>query len=300
MNKRFSNIKQEMFAYEMEFKSGKEKGITGILVNNGELQAFFNESNALDISWVRYAGKNISFLSKNGLNTRRDEFVNNFEGGFLYTCGMDNVSTCVPGKPMHGSMHYIKAENVCIEQDEDKITVKGTVTDSELFGRNLCLSRCYEIYKDKIVINDEVKNLGYLKENYVLLYHTNFGYPFLDENLKIEMPVIKTDPSTDIAKKREDKKFIITSPVDGNPEDVYYQYLKKGDITLTNTKLNISVNFSYSVKDFPVTVQWKSMASGDYALGIEPSLTRFDDFKFNTLEGGESKKRKIAISFCRK
>lgn len=29
------------------------------------------------------------------------------------------------------------------------------------------------------------------------------------------------------------------------------------------------------------------MISGDYALGIEPSLTRFDDFRMRTLAPGE-------------
>lgn len=39
------------------------------------------------------------------------------------------------------------------------------------------------------------------------------------------------------------------------------------------------------------------MISGDYALGIEPSLTRFDDFKMRTLAPGEKRQYKIRYTF---
>ena len=42
---------------------------------------------------------------------------------------------------------------------------------------------------------------------------------------------------------------------------------------------------SYSGETLPYFVEWKSMASGDYALGLEPSTTRLgDDFEFCTLK----------------
>ena len=47
----------------------------------------------------------------------------------------------------------------------------------------------------------------------------------------------------------------------------------------------------------PGTLEWKSMTSGDYALGIEPTTTRFDDFKMRTLAPNESKNYKIEIQF---
>jgi hypothetical protein len=53
----------------------------------------------------------------------------------------------------------------------------------------------------------------------------------------------------------------------------------------------------YDLNDFPVTLEWKSMISGDYALGIEPSLTRFDHFKMQPLKAKESKSYQITIKF---
>ena len=104
MNKKDTG-RQVVSAYDIAFESGKEKGKQGVLVTVGAIEVLFNKTNALDITWVKYKGNNVSFLSKNGLNSDIGGFPNKFEGGFLYTCGTDNVSSCVSGKPVHGSLH---------------------------------------------------------------------------------------------------------------------------------------------------------------------------------------------------
>lgn len=45
--------------------------------------------------------------------------------------------------------------------------------------------------------SNTVINKGYIDDKYVLLYHINFGYPFLDEEMKIEMPIIKSERAID-------------------------------------------------------------------------------------------------------
>ena len=268
-----------------------------VIAYSGGLEVIFSKDNALDVSAVRFNGVNVSFLSKNGLNDGKRSFTGNFEGGFLYTCGMDNVSDCVEGKPIHGSLHYKKAENVSFFIDGDKITVCGEVSETALFGKNLVFKRKFTVTPNSITVDDEIVNNAFTDADYVLLYHVNYGYPFLDECLKLDVPSVKTEPKTEIAKERFDERLKITYPVDGGDEDVYYHTLKSGRIGLLNPEKGISVTMNYSVDDFPVTLEWKSMISGDYALGIEPSLTRFDEFKTRTLKPAESKNYKIEISF---
>lgn len=297
MNKKLSNRKQIISIYEIMFTSNREKGIEGILVNNGDLELLINKSNALDISFVKYKGKNISFLSKNGLNTNRSSFQEHFEGGFLYTCGLDNISTCVKDAPMHGSLHYAKAENINITSSDDTVIIEGSVRLCGLFQKNLLLKRKYIITDSSISINDEVINEGYLEENYVLLYHINYGYPFLDSCLELNIPTTRIDSVTDIAEKNKDKYLIIQEPEDDFFEHVFYHYLSNGHIELYNPKINTKVTMDYSIDDFPYTIEWKSMASGDYALGIEPSISRFDRFTPRKLKPQESKSYKIDICF---
>ena len=290
--RKFGNQSQLLFAKDVCID-----GKRCVLVQNGELEVLFNKDNALDIVWVKYKGVNISFLSKNGLNDGARDFVGNFEGGFLYTCGMDNISACVEGKPVHGSLHYKKCDNVCAYVDGENVVVHGEVRESALFGKNLCLKRWYVIKENALFIDDTIKNLAYADADYVLLYHINYGYPFLDECLQMEIPATKSEPLTDVAAMNKADMFRITAPIDGGDEHVYYHTLREGKIRLTNPERRIFVQMEYDVQDFPVTLEWKSMISGDYALGIEPSLSRFDNFKMQALKSGESKNFKIKIIF---
>ena len=196
-----------------------------ILVQNGELEVLFNKDNALDIVWVKYKGVNVSFLSKNGLNDGTRDFVGNFEGGFLYTCGMDNVSACVDGKPVHGSLHYKKCDFAYAYEQDGVIYVCGEVKETALFGKNLVMKRCFAVSENAILINDTLENQGYSKADYVLLYHVNYGYPFLDECLEMEIPAIASDPLTEVAATNKADMFRITAPIDGGEEHVYYHTL---------------------------------------------------------------------------
>lgn len=268
-----------------------------ILVHNGELEVLFNKDNALDIVWVKYKGVNVSFLSKNGLNDGTRDFVGNFEGGFLYTCGMDNVSACVDGKPVHGSLHYKKCDFAYAYEQDGVIYVCGEVKETALFGKNLVMKRCFAVTENSITIKDTLTNQGYLDTDYVLLYHVNYGYPFLDECLQVEMPAVKSEPLTEVAAKNKNDMFRITAPIDGGDEHVYYHTLSEGKVRLTNPEKGVAVEMLYDVEDFPITLEWKSMISGDYALGIEPSLTRFDRFAMRTLQPNEQKNYQIKINF---
>ena len=268
-----------------------------ILVQNGALEVLFNKDNALDITWVKYKGVNVSFLSKNGLNDGARDFVGNFEGGFLYTCGMDNVSSCVDGKPVHGSLHYKKCERAYAYEQDGVLYVCGEVRETALFGKNLLMKRCFAVTEHSITIEDTLENQGHLETDYVLLYHVNYGYPFLDEGLQMEIPAVKSEPLTEVAAKNKNDMFRITAPIDGGDEHVYYHTLSEGKVRLTNPEKGVAVEMLYDIEDFPVTLEWKSMISGDYALGIEPSLTRFDRFAMRTLQPNEQKNYQIKINF---
>ncbi len=268
-----------------------------ILAQNGALEVLFNKDNALDIVWIKYKGVNLSFLSKNGLNDGARDFVGNFEGGFLYTCGMDNISSCVDGKPVHGSLHYKKCDSAYAYEQDGILYICGEVKESALFGKNLVMKRCFTVTENSLSIQDTLENQGYLQTDYVLLYHINYGYPFLDECLEIEMPAMQSDPLTQVAEENKGDMFRITAPIDGGDEHVYYHTLSQGRVRLYNPQKAIAAEMYYDVEDFPVTLEWKSMISGDYALGIEPSLTRFDAFQMRTLQPSEQKTYKIKILF---
>ena len=297
MNGKISNRDQVISAYELTFDQGIACGKKVILVHNGGLELMISKTNALDILYLKYNGKNVSFLSKNGINENKGDFLNCFEGGFLYTCGMDAFSTCVPNKPMHGSLHKTNADNVNINIDDDKVVITGVVKETALFGKNLKLYRKFTITENSVLINDVMVNEAFTDGDYAMLYHVNFGYPFLDESLEIKMNLIDCEGCSDYAEQHKSEHLNITESVDGGLEQCFYCYSNDGKISLVNPEVNIRCEMNYDMDTLPYLVEWKSMVSGDYALGIEPCTTRFKDFKLTPIKAGEKKEFNVSLKF---
>ncbi len=295
--KKLGNTKQLVSAYDFTVNDGAARGKRLILVNNNRLEVCFNADNALDIAWVKYCGINVSFLSKNGINTNEGVFGERFDGGFLYTCGLDNLSAIEKDVAIHGSLHLRKAQNVKYVVDNDKVVVSGEVLTTRLVGKNLILKREYTVTDKNILISDTVINNGYTDVEYVLLYHINYGYPFLDAGLKLEFDNLESIAANTTPKENVPLAKTITEPQGVGLEDLFYHYLKEGKVTLSNEKLNIKCKMSYDISKLPILVEWKNLYNGDYVLGIEPSTTRFDEYKKNLLKPEEENSFEVKISF---
>ena len=293
--KRVGNLKQVVSVYDLEIRDGIAKGKRIILANNNTLEVAFNTDNALDIAWVKYKGVNVSFLSKNGLNTNTGVFSEQFEGGFLYTCGLDNVSACDKSRPIHGSLHSRKAENVNTVVEQDKIIVSADVYTTALKGVNLKLHREYVVTANNITFNDTVINCGFIDSEYVLLYHVNFGYPFLDKDWILDFDAIKSLPANPVTDIKDCKVITDAMPKDG--EKLYYHYLKDGVVSMKNPNLNIECVMNFDIKVLPLLVEWQNLFEGDYVVGIEPATTRFDEYKKNPIKSGEKHQFKISVNF---
>ena len=291
MNGKISNFQQIGSLRRYTLEGGKEKGIDVIDCDNGKLRFLLNVSKACDVMQLYHEGQNTSFISKNGFTLREPPFGNRFEGGMLYTCGLDNVGGMRDGNPVHGSLHNIPAEIVRAECNSEGIVVEAIIRDTALFGKNLVLRR--RIYSaigsESLRLEDTLVNEGYRTENYCVLYHVNFGYPLLDESARIVADVAKCDPRTDWARENEATLLKITEPLPEQKETCYFLTFNQPRISLVNDKLGKSVTLSYSGDTLPHFVEWKSMACGTYALGFEPTTTELDDgFAYKTLDAGES------------
>lgn len=297
LNKKLGTPKQLRSVYEIEFTANRERGKRALLIHNNGMELLVSLDNAMDIVWVKFNGVNVSFLSKNGLNGNEGAFENRFEGGFLYTCGLDNISTCVDGKPVHGSLHYQKAEDVSYRCEGDKVYVKGRVYSTALFKENLALDRTLIIGESSVEVEDVVRNLGYREEGIVLLYHTNFGYPMLDEGCRVEAEFDSVEGLTEKARSHIDRFNVICASKDDDPEEVFYCKPKKGEVRLVNESLGLTAKIIYNKEEIPELLIWKSMSSGDYALGLEPSTSRFDRFQTVKLPKQTSKTYRLRYEF---
>lgn len=296
MDRRINNSEQVAYVRRYALTDGAAAGIKVVEVYNGVLRFLLNESKALDIMQLFHKGTNISYLSKNAFTKRETTFLKRFEGGMLYTCGIDVIGGQA-GYEDHGSFHNIPAQITKCECTEDKITIEAIIRDTELFGKNLVMKRRYEteIGSDTVTLFDTLINERYHDEGYSILYHVNVGYPMLDDGVKIQAETNKITPRNAWAEKHIDKAFDIEAPEDGKEETCYLLDMKKPQISVVNKKLGKKLTLSYSEKMLPHFVEWKSMASGDYALGLEPSTSLLDD-KFAFSKIGKQDELHFSIS----
>jgi len=270
-------------------------------VTAGGLQADIMADTGLDIGLVRYKGNNVSFLSKNGYDSRASfsaaghEFLYTFPGGLLYTCGLRSTGApSIDGDeyhPMHGRIHGQPATNLVTCIKEDNLIIEGVLKESALFGHALELRRriTLPVWGSKILIEDTIENLTPYPEELAVLYHFNFGYPLLSENTKLILPEDRqTTPRTEYAKTGLGKECEFSAPIDGEEEQVYFHELSDGRVKLENAQAGIAMTLHWNLDNLPILAQWKSMASGDYALGLEPTnnfiMGRFAERENGTLK----------------
>ena len=290
MNGKIANFAQVASLRRYTMANGREKGLDVIDCDNGKIRFLLNVSKALDMMQLYHEGQNMSFLSKNAFTAREIGFLNRFEGGMIYTCGLDSVGGR-EGFELHGSFHNSTAEVVETHCDEQGIKVVAHVRNTALFGQNLLLKRTVfsAVGAEVVEICDELVNLGFSVADYCLLYHINVGYPMLDEGARVVADVEECTPRTAWSKKNQALRACVGADVVGEEETCYFLKLKDAKVSLVNDKLGKAFTVEYSKETLPYFVQWKSMASGDYAIGLEPCTTELDDrFAYRTLQPNES------------
>ena len=298
---------------------GRARG-TGIIEvrTAGGLELDILPDAGLDIGQCRYRGINMSWMSKNGydspaaISPYETEFVNTFPGGLLYTCGLRSAGPANRDNgewhPLHGRYHSLQAEHVCAETLEDEIIIRGTMRETQLFGHCLTVRRTIRIpaFGASVTIEDTVSNESPRDEEIMQIYHCNFGYPLLSEKARLVLPEAReTVPRTEFARTGLGRECGFDEPVDGEEERVFFQKMQSEYwARLENPDLNVSMTISWSGDTLPILSQWRSMASGDYVLGLEPTNSyingRHDERENGTLpvlKAWESVKNTVKIEF---
>lgn len=291
MDERISNFGQVATLRRYTVTEGREKGLDVIDCDNGTLRFLLNVNKACDIMQLFHKGQNMTFVSKNGFTQRETPFGNRFEGGMLYTCGLDSVGDRDGFEP-HGTLHNTPAQITRAECTESGIVVEAVIRDTEMGGKNLVLKRkiTAAIGESSVTVEDKLVNEAYSDAEYCLLYHVNLGYPMLDEGAKVIAEATKCEPRTPWAGENMDAVYDISAPTPRMEETCHFLTLKTAEASLVNEKIGKKFTVSYSGDTLPHFVEWKNMVSGDYALGLEPCTTELDEgrFHYNPIKAGET------------
>ena len=281
------NPQQAYTLRRVTLSEGKAKGASVIEIHTaGGLQVDILPDSGMDIGQVRYKGVNMTFISKNGYDSParfipyENEFLKTFPGGLMYTCGLrsaggGNREEGGEYHPLHGRYHGLAAEQVATYVEDDTIIVQGVVRETALFGEVLEMKRTIRIpvFGTQITVSDAVTNLSPKAEEYTLLYHCNFGYPLLSKSAVLELPEDrKTTPRTDYAAQILGKEHTFDAPIPGDEERCYFHEEMEKKVAIVNPAIGAKMTMTWS-DTLPILVQWRSMASGDYVCGLEPSNT---------------------------
>ena len=326
---RYTGSRNQLFSVKNYIMTdGRANNTRAIDVINGKgLFMTILPDRCMDIYQLIYKDTNMSYISACGAvhpgyyDNRGIEFLRSFYAGFLTTCGLETI--CAPSEDagealgLHGRIGNIPADNYCAKIIEDgtisgapEIVITGLMTQARLFGDKYSLTREIKIYtnENKFEIRDVVKNTGFKQSPHMILYHLNYGYPFLDENIEINLPSAETVPVDDFSAQDLDKWQKFNTPQPGIEEQCYYHKLKKdaagrAKYSLYNPGLKKGLSVDYDAGALDYLIQWKMCGEGDYVLGLEPANCRGggrkkarDNGILKFLEPSEEAKYHIAVN----
>lgn len=291
--KHVGSIEQLADIRHVTYDDGRARNAKAVEVKNGLMRFSVMEDKCLDISELTYKGLHINFLAKTGLmgrnqfDTRGMEAKRSLMLGLLFTCGFENIcTTYYDGKgkeyPFHGRLRTTPASHVCASgnwvNDDYVMEISGDIREAELGGENLLLHRTIKtkLGSYEVEIIDEVSNEAFRDETKMQLYHFNMGYPFLNEKTHVLLPTKEITMKNEIASMHKDEWEYMGKPKDNEPEYIYIHDLASDEegntfVACVNDEEEIAFKLMFNKKQLPYFMEWKNTASGDYALGLEPS-----------------------------
>jgi hypothetical protein len=191
---------------------------------------------------------------------------------------------------LHGRIANLPAHAVEVRVQLDppyELSVTGEVEETALFCPQLRLNTTYTTIpgSNRLVVHDVVTNRAAHPVEMQLLYHCNFGPPFLDAGSRILAPIRELAPQTPRAAEGIDTHETYAGPLAGFAEQVYlYDLLADGRghtlAVLLNAAADRAVALRFSRRELPCFTVWKNTGAIEegYVTGLEPA-TNYPNFK---------------------
>jgi hypothetical protein len=250
---------------------------------------------------------------------------------WIVRCGLDSngapgedVVLDNNGNPMkvnlllHGKIANLPAHFVEIEAQTEppyEIAVTGRVEESALFCPQLELRTRISTRpgSNRLTIADEVVNLKSTESELELLYHCNFGPPFLDPGARLVAPAREVSPRDPRAVEGIGHFDTYLGPTAGYVEQVYWYDLAADARThqtlaaLRNSTGDRAAVLRYDKRQLPCFTQWKNTGAlqDGYVTGLEPGTNfpnprRFERERGRVLkiEPGKSYRCLLDVEIC--
>ena len=162
-----------------------------------------------------------------------------------------------------------------------EIVVEGHVEETRVFGPQIRMETRITTVpgSNQLVVRDEFVNLKDQPVEMQILYHWNFGPPFLDAGARFIAPIKSLTPRDHRSQEALAHHDVYEGPQPGFSEEVYYFELHaqpdgegKTLALLRNRKGDKGVVLRYRPDQLPAFTLWKNTAGlrDGYVTGLEP------------------------------
>jgi len=286
---------------------------------------------AMDIAEASYNQHNLSWISQLGITPpqsladRGASWLKTFGGGLLVTCGLTHIGGAEEdeygARGLHDQISNTSAEIIQIKQPDiingdREMFIVGLVKQGHPLGTNLQMKRTIRctLGEPTIHITDEIVNVGNIDTPHMILYHFNFGYPFIDEGTELIWSGKWTPREKGEANKifKEGNPFkICPSPLEDHKGageeavfiDIVSDNENKSRCGIKNKQLGIGLSLTFDKRQLPWLINWQHWGKGEYVTGLEPSTnpptgqkSARESNELIVLKPKESKKYELTIS----
>jgi hypothetical protein len=241
----------------------------------------------LDLGALWWAGYPVAWRSPQPLGQihpkgAEEPWLSRWGGGMLTTCGLDNVGPARDGYGLHGSHHGTPAGDVAwrreIRGERVVVLISGSIDSVETFGRRVTVRREIEASTDcaGIEVRDSIRNDGFTPVPVSILYHVNFGAPFLEPGGRIDIAsagTVARDAQQGVSDHRR------MPPVAESLAEAVFEHSGvdstdgRASAVIHSPALRARATLNWTSESLPRLFQWVWPARGGWALGVEPSNT---------------------------
>lgn len=284
-------------------RGGKQEGVGLITIDNGRLRIEVIETRGLSLLSVIDGDCRIGWQSPvtdvvhpMWIDLASRDGKGWLEGfnELLVRCGLEYAGA--PGRDdearagrqaeltLHGRIGNTPASHVEVIAEANppfRVGVRGLVQERSFSGPMLDLVAEVSTLPGEASfrIVDEVTNQSDSPQEFMLIYHTNFGPPLLGDRSELVLPVRSVAPINQADPCCRDTYAVCGPPRQGYEEEVYVVEPlpdAHGSVTalLHNAAKSRGVSLRWRLEELPCFTFWKNLAASSegYVVGLEPGV----------------------------
>lgn len=271
---------------------GRARGVESANIWTGSgLEFSVNLSRGMGLGNFRYNGMPLGWISATGdvapafYESSEGGLDRSYAGGLLHMAGLRQVGApCEDNGEklgLHGRICNIPAENVQAEGswdgDEYRIVVRGIIRETSALGENLVMTRRVSTTMGSrtVEIEDRVCNEAHTITPFMILYHTNFGFPLITEGSHLVIPSSEILNAFTGDPVEPEIYGTYQAPSEDAEQCIYFHKTLEREgwsgYMLVNTDLEIGLRVDYLKKNLPRLIHWRDLRLGHNVVEVGPS-----------------------------